>query len=131
MQFTTKVRVRYAETDQMGVVYHANYLIYLEVSRVEALRKLGVKYSELEQQGILFPVVDLHVQYLRPAFYDQELTVSTQFLQINPKQIIIENQIWNDQNIVILKAKVILVCVDKMTMRATTIPAEILNVFQK
>lgn len=75
----TRVRVRYAETDQMGVVYHANYLIWFEVGRVEFIRQLGLDYKSMEsEEGCGIAVVDAHVRYRMPARYDDELIVRTQ-----------------------------------------------------
>ena len=71
-QSTTKVRVRYAETDQMGYCYYGNYAQYYEVARVEALRSLGISYKNLEAQGYLLPVSDFSIKYVLPAFYDEE-----------------------------------------------------------
>ena len=73
-QSTTKVRVRYAETDQMGYCYYGNYAQYYEVARVEALRSLGISYKNLEAQGYLLPVSDFSIKYILPAFYDEELS---------------------------------------------------------
>lgn len=74
---STQIRVRYGETDQMGYLYYGNYALYYEVGRAEAIRQLGFTYKELEDMGILMPVVDLHVQYYRPALYDNLITVKT------------------------------------------------------
>lgn len=71
------VRPRYAETDQMGVVYHANYLTYFEVGRSEFFRFLGYSYRELEQKGVILPVIKAEVEYLQPALYDDELLIRT------------------------------------------------------
>jgi acyl-CoA thioester hydrolase len=73
----TKIRVRYAETDQMNVVYHGNYAQYFEVGRAESIRQLGFTYKELETMGIIMPIVDLHTKFLRPAHYDDLLTIKT------------------------------------------------------
>lgn len=73
----TRLRVRYAETDQMGVVYHANYFVWFEVGRVELLRSLGHSYRELEASGINLPVIHAECDYRRPARYDDELEVRT------------------------------------------------------
>jgi acyl-CoA thioester hydrolase len=76
--FTHKLRVRYAETDQMGVVYHGRYLDWLEIGRTEMLREQGMEYRSLEEQhGLLLPVVDVSIQYLKPARYDDEVLLST------------------------------------------------------
>jgi acyl-CoA thioester hydrolase len=72
-----RVRVRYAETDQMGVVYHANYLVWMEVGRVEYCRASGYRYRDLEAEGILLTVVEVNCRYLSPALYDDEVVVRT------------------------------------------------------
>lgn len=72
-----KLRVRYAETDQMGVVYHVNYLNWFEVARTEWIRSLGINYRSLEEQGLLLPVVEADIQYKKPARYDDEIVVYT------------------------------------------------------
>lgn len=75
---TSKLRVRYAETDQMGVVYHANYLIWFEVARTDLLRQFGWTYREMEQAGVRLPVIEAHCTYQRPARYDDEIEVRAQ-----------------------------------------------------
>ena len=75
-RYTTRLRVRYAETDAAGVVYHANYLVYFEVARVELLRALGLPITEVESRGLVLPVVEARLKYLRPARLDDLLEVS-------------------------------------------------------
>ena len=78
MPVTTQVRVRYAETDQMGIVYYANYLVWFELGRVELLRSLGLAYSNLEKDhSLILPVVDAHCRYREPARYDDEILIET------------------------------------------------------
>lgn len=79
----TKIRVRYGETDQMAYVYYGNYAQYFEVGRVEWLRSLGVSYKSLEESGIMLPVIELKVNYMKPAKYDDLLTITT-ILQKKP-----------------------------------------------
>jgi acyl-CoA thioester hydrolase len=74
---TTDIRVRYGETDQMGYLYYGNYALYYEVGRAEAIRSLGFTYAELEKQGIIMPVAELNVKYLRPVYYDDLITIKT------------------------------------------------------
>jgi acyl-CoA thioester hydrolase len=76
----TRVRVRYAETDQMGVVYHSNYLIWFEVGRVEFIRQLGLNYKQMEEEGCGIAVVDVHARFKTPARYDDELIIETRLL---------------------------------------------------
>ncbi len=82
-EHSISVRVRYAETDQMGVVYHGNYAPYFEMGRVEWLRNLGISYKWMEENGIMLPVVSLCMNYKKPAYYDELLTVKTIFNQNN------------------------------------------------
>lgn len=78
----TTLRVRYAETDQMSVVYHSNYLIWFEVGRVELLRQLGFTYREMELEGLNLPVVEVKCRYKHPARYDDEITIRTRLAQV-------------------------------------------------
>lgn len=82
-----RVRVRYAETDQMGVVYHANYLVWMEIGRVEYVRSLGMNYKDLEKEGFYLSVVRTNCRYLYPARYDQEIAIQTQLLNANPRVV--------------------------------------------
>src|SRR4029078_12071802 len=77
-QYVSTLRVRYAETDQMGVVYYANYLVWFEVARADLLRSLGWTYREMEGSGVLLPVIEAHCEYRRPARYDEEIEIRTE-----------------------------------------------------
>ncbi len=84
----TRVRVRYAETDQMGVVYYANYLVWMEVGRVELVRALGFPYKDLEEsEGLYLSVVEANCRYLYPARYDQEVVVETRIVKAGSRMI--------------------------------------------
>lgn len=84
----TRLRVRYAETDQMGVVYHANYLVWMEIGRVELVRSLGFNYKELEQaKGVYLSVIEASCHYLYPARYDQEIIVETAMIRSNVRMV--------------------------------------------
>ncbi len=74
-QFEHKLRVRYAETDQMGYVYYGNYATYYEVARAESIRSIGLSYKEIEEAGVIMPVLENNSKYIRPARYDDELTI--------------------------------------------------------
>ncbi len=78
----TKIKVRYGETDQMGVVYHGNYAQYLEIGRLEWLNTLGISYKEMEADNVMLPVVSLSLKYIKPASYDEILTISTSLLKL-------------------------------------------------
>ena len=83
----TTIRVRYADTDQSGAVYHANYVIWFEAGRSDTMREHGVPYAELERLGILLPVMDLHVRYHRPARYDQLVEVWTHVAELTRSKV--------------------------------------------
>lgn len=119
-QFT--VRVRYAETDQMGVVYHGNYAQYFEMGRVEWLRNLGISYKWMEENGIMLPVVSLTMNYKKPARYDDELTVKTIFKNQTSVKIEFDYEIYNDKQELLTTGNSILVFVDMKTGRPTMPP---------
>lgn len=86
-QSSARVRVRYAETDKMGVVYYANYLAWFEVGRCEWLRATGASYRELEEQGTVLPVIEAHCQYRRPLRYDDEVEIRTRGTLLSPARL--------------------------------------------
>ena len=120
--YDLKVRVRYAETDQMGIVYHGNYVQYFEMGRVEWLRNLGVSYKWMEENGVMLPVVSLTMNYKRPALYDDELTVRTIFKSQESVKIEFDYEIYNQSNELLTTGSSILVFVDVKTGRPTLPP---------
>lgn len=86
-QHESKLRVRYAETDQMGYVYYGNYAQYYEIGRVELIRSLGISYKQLEESGVMLPVLDYKIRYVKPAFYDDELTIVTRIEKLPSTRI--------------------------------------------
>ncbi len=91
-------RIRYAETDQMGYVYYGNYAKFYEIGRVEALRKLGLTYRELEENGVIMPVLDLKIKYLKPIFYDELITIKTVIDKMPKPAIEFNYEILNQKN---------------------------------
>lgn len=92
----TSFRVRYAETDQMGVVYYANYLVWMELGRAEYCRAAGIRYRDMEViDGVLLAVVEAHCRYLRPARYDEEIVVKTWVAKANQRMVEFEYEIRN------------------------------------
>jgi acyl-CoA thioester hydrolase len=119
----TKIRVRYGETDQMGYVYYGVYAQYYEVGRVETMRMLGFSYKEVEARGILLPVTEFVVNYKKPAYYDDEITVVTT-LSARPGKIKLpfEYACFNSAGDLLNTGKVVLVCVDKITQKLCQMP---------
>ena len=117
-----KIRVRYAETDQMGYCYYGNYAQYFEVARVEALRTLGVSYKDMEIQGVLLPVTDYSIKYLKPAFYDENLKIKTAIKKIPGIRIEFEYETYNEKGELINTANTKLVFLDKISMKPRVAP---------
>lgn len=92
----TKIRVRYSETDQMGYVYNGNYAQYYEVGRVEMLRSLGMTYHSMESSGVMMPLLELNSKFIKPAFYDQELTIKTTVKELPGVRIFFQYDIFNE-----------------------------------
>ena len=128
----TTLRVRYAETDQMGFVYYGQYASYLEVGRVEALRSLGIRYSSLEESGILMPVTDLHIRYKKPARYDELLLIETRIETLPQSRIVFHYSIYNESMELLNTAETELVFIrssDNKPMRVPSIIIEALSKF--
>ncbi len=122
---TTKLRTRYAETDQMSVVYYGIYAQYFEVGRVEALRQLGLTYRGMENEGIMLPVLKLEVKYLRPALYDDELTIHTYIREMPASRITFHHEIYNDRQDLLTTGMVQLVFVNEETRKPNRCPKEL------
>jgi acyl-CoA thioester hydrolase len=129
-EFKTKIRVRYAETDQMGFVYYGNYATYYEVARVEALRALGISYKVLEEKGIIMPVLENWSKYIRPARYDDLLTVRLMLKEIPEKRITFEYEVFNEEKILINLGSTTLVFLEKDSGKPIQIPDVVLDVLK-
>lgn len=117
-----QVRVRYAETDQMGVVYYGNYAQYFEMGRTEWLRKSGISYKWMEDNGIILPVVDLNVKFKQSARYDDLLTVVTELQNLPTIRIGFNYEIFNEKKELITTGSTTLVFVDKATNKLIKAP---------
>ena len=122
------VRVRYSETDQMGVVYHGSYVPYFEIGRVEWLRNKGVSYKALEESGIALPIVSMHLNYKKPARYDDVLTVVTKLEKYSGVKIEFNCEIRNENKELLTTAHFILVFVDTKNGKPIVPPQYILEV---
>ena len=125
------LRVRYSETDQMGVVYHGNYIPYFEIGRVEWLRNKGISYKSLEENGIALPIVSMTLNYKKPARYDDLLTVNTKFKSYSGVKIEFECEIYNENLELLTTATFLLVFVDLKTGKPTLPPDYILEIIEK
>lgn len=125
-----KIRVRYAETDRMGYVYYGNYATYFEVARVEMLRHLGFTYRKLEDEGILLPVLDYAIKYIRPAYYDDELSIVTVIKNLPGARIKFEYEVFNENSEMITIAETTLVFINKNTNRPQGAPDDLLAIMR-
>jgi len=123
---STQIRVRYAETDQMDVVYHGNYAQYFEVARAEAIRHLGFTYKDMEALGTYMPIVELQCKFLRPAHYDDLLTVKV-LLKTLPADHRIEfhHEVYNEAGRLLATGLVVLYFMDVKTGRKSTMPEQL------
>ncbi len=120
---STQIRVRYAETDQMNVVYHGNYAQYFEASRGEAIRGLGITYREMEYAGVIMPVVELNIKYLRAAHYDDLLTVVTELREWpTDHRIRFHHEVYNESGKLLTTGSILLYFLKASDMSKTLIP---------
>ena len=127
-EFKNQVRVRYADADPMNVVYYGNYAQYFEVGRVESLRNLGISYKGIEDMGIMLPVVELNIKYLRPAKYDDLLTIKSQIKELPTEhKIIFDQEIYNEEGKLLTIGKVKLYFMDSKLGKRASMPASMLE----
>lgn len=121
-----QVRVRYGETDQMGYLYYGNYALYFEVGRTESLRSLGFSYKGLEEQGVMMPVVNMEVEYFRPAFYDDLITIKTSLKELpNTSTITFESELFNEKGKLLNRGKVSLVFYNPVIKKKILMPDDL------
>lgn len=123
----TFVKVRYAETDQMGVVYHGNYPQYLEIARLDWLDQLGVSYKTMEAEGVMLPVYQLNIKFIRPAIFDDVLRIETQLKELPRARIEFFYEIFNEKLELTTTASTILVFMDAKTKKPIRCPDYILE----
>ena len=118
----TFVKVRYAETDQMGVVHHGNYPQYLEIARIDWLDSLGVSYKSMEEEGIMLPVFELNLKYHKPISFDENLKIETRLRETPNVKIIFDYLIFNEAGEKVTSATSVLVFMDSKTRRPIRCP---------
>ncbi|TAE13472.1 MAG: acyl-CoA thioesterase [Bacteroidetes bacterium] len=126
---TTQIRVRYAETDQMKVVYYGNYATYFEVGRVELLRGLGFTYKAMEDEGIIMPVVQMSLQYIRSAKYDDLLTIVSSIPKLpTDHSITFHQQVLNEAGKLLTTGEVTLYFLEAATYQKLPMPSYLMDV---
>lgn len=129
VKYVHQVRVRYNDTDRMGIVYHGNYAMYFEVARLEMLRVRGLAYRQMEEEGVMLPVSDLHVKYVSPAYYDDLLDVEVTLLEKPAVRVKFAFRITNQDEALVATGEVVLACVDAVTRRPCRAPKYFLECF--
>ncbi len=124
---TIQFRIRYSETDQMRIVYHGNYAQYLEMGRIEWLRKLGISYKKMEESGIMLPVISLNINYISPAMYDDLITLKTTLVKKPTVRIEFEYELYNEKNKLLTTAKTSLAFINMSNNKPTRAPAYFLK----
>jgi len=124
---TTRVRVRYGETDQMGYMYYGNYAEFYEVGRVEMLRSQGMTYRWMEEQGVMMPVMEMKVKYLKPARYDEDIRIRVIMDKMPGVKIHFRYELYNEQDELINTAETLLAFVNMKTNRPCLPPQEFLD----
>jgi acyl-CoA thioester hydrolase len=117
-----KIRVRYAETDRMGYAYYGNYATYFEVARVESLREMGMTYKEMEDEGIILPVLEYYIKFIKPAFYDDLLSIKTVIKTMPGARIRFDYETFNEKNVLLNVANTILVFINKSNNKPCAAP---------
>lgn len=126
----TNIKVRYAETDQMGIVHHSNYAQYFELARIEWLDNLGFSYKKMEEEGVGLPVYDMNISFKKPAHFDEILQIETSLVQKPTAKIIFRYIIRNAANEVLTEATTTLVFINQKTQRPMRCPQYILEKLQ-
>lgn len=124
---TTFVKVRYAETDQMGVVYHGNYAQYLELARLDWLDQLGISYKWMEENGVMLPVHNLSISYKKSAKFDDQIRIVTVLRQQPSVRIIFDYELYNQDDDLLTVASTELIFINKNTNRPTRCPSYIVD----
>ncbi len=123
----TYVKVRYAETDQMGVVHHGNYAQYLEMARIDWLSQFEISYKQMEREGVMLPVYAMEFKFIKPATFDDILTIETRLKRLPNVKIEFEYSIFNQEKELITTASTVLVFMDALTKKVIRCPENILE----
>lgn len=122
IEFSTQIRVRYKDTDQMGIMHHSNYIVLYEQARTEWLREMGLTYAEIERRGIMSPIIEVHSRYHFPAFYDELLTVKVKMEQMPTARLVVDAEVYNPDGKLINTGSVTLGFMSAQTRRPCRVP---------
>ncbi|MDX1277763.1 thioesterase family protein [Oceanihabitans sediminis] len=125
------IRIRYGETDQMGVVHHGNYALYLEMGRTEWLRSSGISYSQMEKDGVMLPVISMSLNFKKSAHYDEVIRVKTKLTKTPSVKIEFDYEITNQAGELLVEANTVLAFINMQTKRPMRCPDYILEKLEK
>jgi acyl-CoA thioester hydrolase len=128
---STTIQVRYSETDQMGVVYHANYLVWMEVARTDLVRARGITYAEMERRGYALAVAELSIRYRAPAHYGDDVIVTATLRELRSRSLRIDYEITRADGLALATAYTALVSIDTNTEKPVALPQDIRALFQE
>ena len=131
MKSVREIEVRYSETDQMGVVYHSNYLVWMEIGRTNFLKDAGFNMVDFENKGYLFPVYEMDIKFLSPARYGENIRVETRVVEVSKIKTIYEQKVLNDKGEEKVKALVTIVCVSKGDFKIVRLDSELKDLYDK
>ena len=127
----TQIRVLYRDTDKMGVVYHANYIVFYEAARNEMFRAIGLPYTLLEKMNIVMPIVEVESKYKAPAYYDDLLTVRSTIKELPAARAVVEYEVFNEAGTLLNTGRTVLGYVNTERMRPCRAPKEFLDELEK
>lgn len=128
---TTTIRVHYALTDQMGLVYHGHYAQFYEIGRGEAIRRLGLTYKDIEAMGVIMPVIDLHSRFIRPARYDDLITVKTMLKELPVHhKIVFHHEVYNESGDLLNTGEITLYFMEAATLKRCPMPEDLHRLLQ-
>lgn len=130
-KFVHTFRVRYAEADQMGFVYHGNYSLYYDLTRTEMIRSAGLSYKDIEASGIAMPVVNMNINFRAPAHYDDVLKVECYVKGSIGRKVCFHAEIFNEKGVLINTSEITLVFIDTNTLKSVTCPDFIKKAIEK
>ena len=122
ISYYTQIRVRYKDTDQMGIMHHSNYVVLYEQARTEWLRAMGLTYAEIERRGVMSPIIEVHSRYHYPAFYDEVLTVKVSIDEMPAARLIVASEVYNEAGKLINTGSVTLGFMNSATRRPCRVP---------
>jgi acyl-CoA thioester hydrolase len=126
-QHIFRFRVAYSDTDQMGVMHHSNYLKYFEMARYELFRDMGLSYAKIENDGVIMPVIQVNVDYRRPAVYDQQIQIETRIVLNKGPRILFAADMFDEAGEIICKSEITLAYVNKVNRKACFPPVIIIS----